>query len=569
MRRPAGEPDHLHGRADATVGIGKTLGINLHHARQRRALERPLAALAQRIGCAHAAQIVHQRQRRGVAHPDPVAVGDRQRKSRPLQQRAQLAYVGKGSDPRRDPLLDLGFGGGEGLPQLAQGVAADQRREQQAVRLERAADLDERPWQVVDELERERRHHEIERAVVERQRLLVGGDGKRPRAGEKAGAGQRVGCDDAADLSAPGKRAAHGVSRGAEIDRTVEAAQHRRQAIGQVLRHALDQERRGPERRRPRAARAQEVAVEDDVVRRHCGPLVARMERSAIRGGSAAQRGRPALSRRSTVEVGAPARYRSRMHGEMEAGELPERRFARLGGALRRAFALLVDVALPQLCATCREPVEDPGLCPACWSKLSFIAPPYCARLGIPFPFDGGPGLLSLEAIADPPAYQRARAAVRYDDIASKLVHALKYGDRLDLAPIMGRWMANAGRELIADAYALVPVPLHWRRQWARRFNQSALLAEIIAGASGRVVAYGALKRVKATPQQVGLGKSERAQNVQGAFRVPAEGKAEVAGRKLLLVDDVLTRARPWMPAPGHCCGPARPPSTCWHSPGL
>src|SRR5262245_50545037 len=85
------------------------------------------------------------------------------------------------------------------------------------------------------------------------------------------------------------------------------------------------------------------------------------------------------------------------------------------------------------------------------------------------------------------------------------------------------------------------PVPLHWRRQWARRFNQSALLAEIIAAASGRVVAHGALKRVKATPQQVGLGKSERAQNVQGAFRVPAEGKAEVAGRKLLLVDDVLT----------------------------
>jgi ComF family protein len=84
-------------------------------------------------------------------------------------------------------------------------------------------------------------------------------------------------------------------------------------------------------------------------------------------------------------------------------------------------------------------------------------------------------------------------------------------------------------------------VPLHWRRQWARRFNQSALLAEIIAKASGRTVAHGALKRVKATPQQVGLDKSERAHNVQGAFRVPAHGRAEVAGRKLLLVDDVLT----------------------------
>src|SRR5215475_9257567 len=224
-----------------------------------------------------------------------------------------------------------------------------------------------------------------------------------------------------------------------------------------------------------------------------------------------------------------------------ETAEIPAKRFAQWRGVLRAGFALVADVALPQLCPSCREPVDGAGLCPACWAKLSFIAPPYCERLGIPFPFDGGPGLLSMEAIADPPAYQRARAAVRYDEIARKLVHALKYGDRLDLAPIMGRWMARAGRELIADADALLPVPLHWRRQWARRFNQSAVLAHIIANAGGRMVAHRALKRVKATPQQVGLGKSERAQNVQGAFRVPAEGKAEVAGRKLLLVDDVLT----------------------------
>ena len=208
---------------------------------------------------------------------------------------------------------------------------------------------------------------------------------------------------------------------------------------------------------------------------------------------------------------------------------------------LRAGFALVADVALPQLCPSCREPVDGAGLCPACWSKLSFIAPPYCQRLGIPFAFDSGAGLLSMEAIADPPAYNRARAAVRYDDVARKLVHASKYGDRLDLAPTMGRWMARAGGELLADADALVPVPRHWRRQWARRFNQAALLAQIIARTNGRVVAHGALKRVKATPQQVGLDKSERAHNVQGAFRVPAAGRAEVAGRKLLLIDDVLT----------------------------
>jgi ComF family protein len=243
----------------------------------------------------------------------------------------------------------------------------------------------------------------------------------------------------------------------------------------------------------------------------------------------------------SAVEVRRRQRYPGRMQGEIEAAASPPLRWARAAAALRAALGLVIDVALPQLCAACREPVDGAGLCASCWSKLSFIAPPYCERLGIPFPFDGGPGLLSMEAIADPPAYGRARAAVRYDDISSKLVHALKYGDRLDLAPVMARWMAQAGGKLTAEADALVPVPLHWRRQWARRFNQSALLAEMIGKASGRPVAHGALKRVKATPQQVGLDKSARAQNVQGAFRVPADGKPEVVGRRLVLVDDVLT----------------------------
>src|SRR3954451_15989361 len=216
-------------------------------------------------------------------------------------------------------------------------------------------------------------------------------------------------------------------------------------------------------------------------------------------------------------------------------------RFGRVAGTRRAALGLAAEVALPPLCAACREAVGSSGLCAACWAKLSFIAPPYCERLGIPFPFDPGPGVLSMEAIADPPAYRRARAAVRFDDVARTLVHALKYGDRLDLAPMMGRWMATAGRPLTAEADVIIPVPLHWRRYWARRFNQSALLAEAIAKASQVPLVLGALKRVKATPQQVGLSQSARALNVQGAFRVSPSGKAAVAGRRLILVDDVIT----------------------------
>jgi ComF family protein len=214
----------------------------------------------------------------------------------------------------------------------------------------------------------------------------------------------------------------------------------------------------------------------------------------------------------------------------------------RLGGGLRATLRLALNFALPPLCPSCREPLsEGLGLCAPCWSKLSLIEPPYCARLGIPFVYDPGSNLLSMEAIANPPAYNRARAAVRYDDVARALVHGFKYSDRLDLAPMMARWMARAGGELLAEAEALIPVPLHWRRQWSRRFNQSAVLAAQISTVSGVTVVRRGLKRVRATSQQVGRSKAERAENVQGAFRVPDESKADIYGRRLILVDDVLT----------------------------
>lgn len=217
----------------------------------------------------------------------------------------------------------------------------------------------------------------------------------------------------------------------------------------------------------------------------------------------------------------------------------------RVRGLTKTARALArfgLDLALPPLCPSCRDLVHsDQGLCAKCWSKLSFITKPYCERLGTPFPFDPGPGTLSMNAIADPPAYGRARAAVRYDEVARALVHSFKYGDRMDLAPTLSGWMAQAGRELIENAEVLVPVPLHWRRLWARRFNQSAALAQIIGQRLGRPVAAQALKRVKPTRHQVGLSQSERAQNVAGAFRAPPDERAEISRRKVVLIDDVLT----------------------------
>ena len=202
---------------------------------------------------------------------------------------------------------------------------------------------------------------------------------------------------------------------------------------------------------------------------------------------------------------------------------------------LRAGARHVLNLGLPPLCPTCREPVADQGgLCAQCWSKLSFIARPYCERLGIPFAYDPGPGILSMEAIADPPTYNRARAAVRYDDTARTMVQAFKYGDRLDLAPAMGRWMAQAGHELLTDADALIPVPLHWRRLWMRRFNQAATLAKTISLLSGVPVAHHVLRRVRATPPagraDPGRTCCQRAGCIQGPHQSPPGGTRPAAG---------------------------------------
>lgn len=210
---------------------------------------------------------------------------------------------------------------------------------------------------------------------------------------------------------------------------------------------------------------------------------------------------------------------------------------AGLAGLARRA----ADLALPPQCLACDRPVAEHGsLCASCWSRLKPIDKPYCARLGIPFTYELGAGALSAEAIADPPPFDRCRAVAIFDDVARSLVHGLKYRDRLELARWMAGWMARAGADVLADADAVVPVPLHPRRLWWRRANQSALLAQAIA-AAGKAFAPTALLRIRATEQQVGLTPDQRDRNVRGAFRVPADRAATIAGRRVLLVDDVYT----------------------------
>jgi ComF family protein len=230
------------------------------------------------------------------------------------------------------------------------------------------------------------------------------------------------------------------------------------------------------------------------------------------------------------------------MRGDLPTLNEPVGRLRQARAGLRMLGARLIDVALPPHCLACERRVASEGtLCADCWGRLRLIEKPYCAQLGIPFAYDLGAGALSAEAIADPPPFERCRAVAAFDEVARRMVHGLKYRDHLELAIWMGAWMARAGAELIAEADVIVPVPLHRRRLWWRRFNQSASLAKQIADMSGKRLAPGALNRIRATRQQVGLSGPERDRNVRGAFRVRPSERTGIADRRVLLIDDVYT----------------------------
>lgn len=211
---------------------------------------------------------------------------------------------------------------------------------------------------------------------------------------------------------------------------------------------------------------------------------------------------------------------------------------------LTRATRFAVDVLTPPVCAACARRMATPDtLCAACWRDVAFIREPLCDRLGLPLPFatDGSGPIVSAAALADPPVYDRARAAAVFGPTTRRLIHQLKYHDQHHARVLLGQWLVDAGRTLLVDADLLVPVPLHPVRLIARRFNQSALLAHEIARSTGLPVDVASLVRTRRTPPQVDLTAEQRRLNVRGAFKVPPGRRDRIREKKVLLIEDVIT----------------------------
>lgn len=175
------------------------------------------------------------------------------------------------------------------------------------------------------------------------------------------------------------------------------------------------------------------------------------------------------------------------------------------------------------------------------WARVTFLDKPWCARCGTPFSYPAFDDMECPACMARPPAFSKARAAFVYDAVSRPLVLSLKHAGRTDALAAYGRWMARAGAELLIEADALIPVPLHSGRLRKRRFNQSLLLARALSKASGVAVAPHALARVRDTSTQGGLSAKGRARNVAGAFKVRERYRQVIERRHVVIVDDVHT----------------------------
>ena len=212
-----------------------------------------------------------------------------------------------------------------------------------------------------------------------------------------------------------------------------------------------------------------------------------------------------------------------------------------LATALKAAGRRALDLVFPPQTLDGGLGVLTAGLSSDVWSRITFLDDPVCDGCGTPFEYDLGPEARCAACEAKPRAFARARAACLYDENSRGPILQFKHADRTDLGPLFARWLARSARDLLAEADCVAPVPLHPTRLFQRRYNQAAEIARPLAKMSGLTYLPDALIRRRATETQGGKSGSGRRRNVAAAFEVPARKAPLVAGKTIVLIDDVLT----------------------------
>jgi len=197
----------------------------------------------------------------------------------------------------------------------------------------------------------------------------------------------------------------------------------------------------------------------------------------------------------------------------------------------------------PPQCVSCGARTEsDFGLCGPCWRDTGFISGLVCDHCGTPLPGESrGEQVLCDDCMRVARPWSLGRAVFTYQGKGRELVLSLKHGDRTDLARALGDWMAVRGRVLLAEDSVIVPVPLHWSRLLTRRYNQAALLAARVAAVLGRPHCPDALQRTRRTRSLDGHSRDARFAALDGAIRAHPRRFNRIAGRHVLLIDDVMT----------------------------
>lgn len=214
------------------------------------------------------------------------------------------------------------------------------------------------------------------------------------------------------------------------------------------------------------------------------------------------------------------------------------------GPRVRAVLRQALDLALPPLAldeGASATAVQSPGMTAELWRKIAFIEAPFCDGCGSPFEYEMGEGALCPACLARRPAFARARAACLYDEHSRDLILKLKHADRTDLSSLLARWLARAAADILPETDAILPVPLHRWRLLRRRYNQAAEMARPLASMTGVPYFPDALRRARATDTQGGKSGAGRRRNVASAFSVSPRWRARIAGKRLLLIDDVLT----------------------------